>query len=163
MPTSRASLIAALEQTTPTLERLTSALDDQALDFRPAPQEWSIREVLAHFVDDEIYVMRLRLERIVKEERPHLTPHDEKAWHASRNTTRDHLSELLGDFALQRSASLGIVKMLRESDWERQGYQPEYGWFTAEGWLERWVEHDAAHLRQIEDTWRTYQQAQANT
>jgi uncharacterized damage-inducible protein DinB len=159
MSASRMSLIAALEQTNQTLVRLTSALSDQALDFHPAAQEWSIREVLAHFVDDEIYIMRLRLERIVKEERPHLAPHDEKAWHASRNTTRDHLNELLSDFALQRSASLGMLKMLRESDWTRQGYQPEYGWFTAEGWLERWVEHDTVHLQQIEKTLSAYQLA----
>ena len=162
MPASRMSLIATLEQTHPTLVRLTSALSDQALDFRPTAEEWSIREVLAHFVDDEMYVMRLRLERIVKEERPHLTPHDEKAWYASRNTTRDHLNQLLGDFALQRSASLGIIKMLRASDWARQGYQPEYGWFTAEGWLERWVEHDTVHLQQIEKTLSAYHLAQAS-
>jgi hypothetical protein len=161
MAATRISLIAALEQTAPALERLTAALSDEALDFHPAPQDWSIREVLAHFVDDEMYVMRLRLERIVKEERPHLAPHDEKAWYASRNTTRDHLNDLLADFALQRAASLGMLKMLRESDWMRQGYQPEYDWFTAAEWLERWVEHDAAHLRQIEYTLSAYQQAQA--
>jgi hypothetical protein len=162
MSASRMSLIATLEQTTPTLERLTSALSDQVLDFRLAPQEWSMREVLAHLVDDEIYVMRLRLERIIKEERPHLTPHDEKAWHASRNTTRDRLNELLSDFALQRSASLGVVKMLRESDWARQGYQPEYGWLTAEGWLGHWVGHDTTHIRQIEAVASAYQRAAAS-
>ena len=157
MTTTRAELIATLEQTGPALARITAGLADAALDFHSGPGEWSIREILAHLVDDEMYVMRLRLERIVKEDHPHLTPHDEQKWYASRNTTRDQLEELLADFGLQRAASLGIIKMLRESDWARQGNQPEYGTFTGEEWLGNWVEHDTVHLRQIEGTLRAYQ------
>src|SRR6185437_6296286 len=149
MATTRAELITALEQTASELARFTAGSGNDALDFRAGPDEWTVREILAHLVDDEMYVMRLRLERIIKEDNPHLTPHDEQAWYASRNTTRDQLEDLLADFALQRAASLGIMKMLREEDWARQGYQPEYGAFTAEGWLSIWVEHDAVHLRQI--------------
>ncbi len=157
MTPSRTQLIAVLEQTQPTLIRLTSSLLDQALDFRPTSGEWSIREILAHLVDDEMYVMRTRLERMIKEDRPSLAPHDEKRWYASRNTTRDTLAELLSDFAVQRAASLGIIKMLRESDWVCEGYQPEYGLFTAQEWLAYWVAHDTTHLRQIESNVEAYQ------
>ena len=157
MATTRAEHIAALQRTPATLVQLTSSLPDDALDFHPGQDAWSIREILAHLVDDEMYVMRLRLERIIKEDNPQLTPHDEKRWYAARNTTRDALGELLTDFTVQRAASLGIIGMLRESDWARQGLQPEYGTFTAENWLEHWAEHDATHLRQIEATLQVYQ------
>ena len=103
-----------------------------------------------------MYVMRTRLERIIKEDHPDLAPHDEKRWHANRNTSRDALSELLADFDLQRAASLGMIRMLRPWDWERQGFQPEYGHFTAETWLGRWVEHDSNHLQQIEGNLAAY-------
>ena len=149
MAADRAQNLAVLEATLPALAELTATLDDTALDFRTAPEEWSIREILAHLVDDEIYVMRLRVERIVKEEKPDLTPHDEKQWYASRNTTRDALDELLADFRLQREASLAMLHMLREQDWARTGIQPEYGTFTAEEWLDHWAEHDTVHLNQI--------------
>ena len=149
MELDREQLIHSLEQTYPTLVQLSSTLDDAALDFRPAPDQWSIREILAHLVDDEMFVMRTRLERIIKEEHPQLAPHDEKKWYAARNTTRDLLDELLADFNLQRAASIGIMRMLRETDWVRQGYQPEYGHFTAEEWLTHWVAHDATHIQQI--------------
>ena len=151
MAHSRTQQIATLQQTHPSLLRLTATLSDRALDFRPAPDDWSMREILAHLVDDEMYVMRTRLERIIKEDRPSLAPHDEKKWYASRNTTRDQLTELLSDFALQRAASLGMISMLREADWAREGYQPEYGVFTAEKWLTQWAAHDTTHLRQIEN------------
>jgi hypothetical protein len=156
MTDTRDQLIKTLEQTEPTLLQLTSALADGALDFRAAPDDWSIREILAHLVDDEMYVMRTRLERIVKEDEPHLAPHDEKRWYANRNTTRDALDELLADFRLQRAASLGMIRMLRDSDWARTGHQPEYGTFTGEDWLGHWVAHDTTHIRQIESTLERY-------
>lgn len=156
MNTPRSQCIATLEQTSPILIRLTSSLSESALDFRQASDQWSIREILAHLVDDEMYVMRTRLERMIKEDRPSLAPHDEQRWYASRNTTRDRLAELLSDFDLQRAASLGIISMLRESDWVREGYQPEYGVFTAEEWLTHWGAHDTTHIRQIESNLEVY-------
>ncbi len=152
----RADHLRTLAGTQAALNRLAATLPDEALDFQPEPGAWSIREILAHLVDDEMYVMRTRLERIVKEDHPHLAPHDEKQWHATRNTTRDDRDELLADFALQRAASLGILHMLRDSDWARSGFQPEYGHFTAEGWLDHWVAHDTTHLRQIEANLAAY-------
>ena len=150
MTDQRAQLLRTLEETHQTLVSLPTSLDDSALDFRPSTGEWSIREILAHLVDDEMYVMRTRVERVVKEDHPHLAPHDENKWYQTRNTTRDQLSELLADFSLQRRASLGMLHPLRDSDWMREGFQPEFGDLTAEGWLKRWVDHDTVHLRQIE-------------
>lgn len=149
--------IAFLAQTPETLEKLTFDLTDAALDFRLQAEDWSIREILAHLVDDEMYVVRTRMERIVKEELPLLVPHDEKKWYATRNTTRDQIGELLSDFTIQRRASLGILRMLRAEDWTRQGTQPEYGIFTAEKWLDHWAEHDATHIKQISRTLEMYQ------
>jgi DinB superfamily len=155
MAADRTQNLAVLEQTLPALTALAATLDDAALHYRTAPDEWSIREILAHLVDDEIYVMRLRVERIVKEDQPHLAPHDEKRWYASRNTTRDALDQLLDDFRVQRAASLSMLHMLREQDWARTGTQPEYGTFTAEEWLGHWVEHDTVHLEQIRENLET--------
>lgn len=156
MNSSRTQLIATLDRTHSALVRLTNSQPDEALDFHSAPGEWSVREILAHLVDDEMYVTRTRLERMVKEDRPQLAPHDEQKWYASRNTTRDQLAELLADFAVQRAASMGILAMLRESEWVREGYQPEYGTFTAEAWLSNWVAHDTTHIQQIENTLKAY-------
>lgn len=150
MTIARTQHILQLEATHPALVGFVSGLPDAALDYRVKADDWSIREILAHLVDDEMYVMRTRMERMIKEDVPTLAPHDEKHWYANRNTQRDTLGDLLDDFVLQRSASLGMLKMLRPSDWERRGLQPEYGQFSAEEWLGHWVEHDVTHLNQIE-------------
>ena len=106
--TIRVQRIATLAQTHQTLQHLTSGVLDAALDFRPSSDEWSVREILAHLLDDEMFVMRTRMERMMKEENPQLASHDEKKWYSQRNKTRDGLTELLGDFAIQRQASLNM-------------------------------------------------------
>ncbi len=146
-----------LAQTHPTLTRLTATQSDATLDFHPQADAWSIREILAHLVDDEMYVMRTRLVRMLQEEMPLLIPHDEKKWYATRNTSRDHIGELLSDFATQRAASLGILHMLSKDDWERQGNQPEYGILTVAMWVDHWIEHDTTHIAQISETLEAYQ------
>jgi hypothetical protein len=157
--TTRAELIEVLEKTQAALVSLTTGASEADLDARTGPDEWSVREILAHLVDDEMYVMRLRAERMVKEANPQLIPHDEKHWYANRNTTRDSLAELLGDFATQRAASLGILKMLRESDWQRAGFQPEYGQLTVESWLTNWANHDIVHIEQIQKSLAVHRQS----
>lgn len=161
MQTSHTQLITTLKQTPSTLTRLTAALTDAALDFRAAPDEWSIREILAHLVDDEMFVMRNRLVRMTREDNPSFESHDEKEWHRHRNTSRDTVSELLQDFAEQRAASLGILTFLRDEEWARTAFHPEYGQFSAESWLEHWAEHDLVHIQQIEQIRKAFEQAEA--
>ncbi len=156
MTATRAAQIQTLDETRPNLVAIVGALSNEQMDYRPGAEEWSIREILAHLVDDEIYVMRTRLERIIKEEVSDLAPHDERYWYANCNKTRDARSELLDDFDLQRCASLGILYMLRDSDWARTGLQLEYGRFSAEEWIGHWVEHDRVHLRQIENNLKAH-------
>ncbi|HZC07696.1 MAG TPA: DinB family protein [Ktedonobacterales bacterium] len=155
---NRDQAIAELRQTPTTLREMTSSASDAALDYHPTPEAWSTREVLAHLVDDEMFVMRTRLERMIKEDRPQLAPHDEQRWYAHRNTARDDRTTLLDDFETQRAASLGIFALLRETEWSRTGIQPEYGEFTAADWLERWREHDQIHIEQIARTLAMYRE-----
>lgn len=152
----RAQFLATLEQTPSVLERLTAHLTDAELDFHPSAEAWSTREILAHLVDDEAFIMRTRLERMVKEDHPSLASHDEKHWYEHRNTARDQISVLLHDFMVQRAASLNIFKMLREDDWARTAYHPEYEGLTAESWLDHWAKHDLVHIQQIEENLKSY-------
>lgn len=142
-------LIARLAETPRQLAHLVAEATDDQLD-RAAPGEWSARTVMAHLRDDEFMVMRLRLERMLSEHEPVLTNFDEQAWAGSRNRGRDRKETLLGDFALQRQASLNILQSLQPLDWDRGGTHPEMGHFTIESWVEHWAGHDAAHIAQVE-------------
>jgi hypothetical protein len=142
-------LIKQLAATPSTLAHLVVEASDEQLDYAAAG-EWSARTVLAHLRDDEILVMRMRCERMLSEDGPVFPDFDEKAWAASRNRSRDAKETLLGDFALQRQASLNILANLRAGDDVRPGRHAEYGGFTVRSWVEHWVEHDRAHVEQVE-------------
>lgn len=146
-----ATLIEALTATPGRLEAIARGAADDALD-RAAPGQWSARTILAHLRDDEFMVARLRLERMLVEDNPTLTPFDERAWAASRWTGRDALPDLLSDFRAQRDASLLILRRLQRDDWRRTGIQPEYGRFDIHRWVEHWLEHDENHLAQLQTT-----------
>jgi hypothetical protein len=142
-------LLKELAATPRTLAHLVVEASDELLDAAPAG-EWSARTVLAHLRDDEYLVLRMRCERMLSEDGPVFPDFDEKAWAESRSRARDRKEELLGDFALQRQASLNMLANLRPGDGLRPGRHAEYGEFTVGSWVQHWAEHDRAHVAQIE-------------
>lgn len=149
MARTRAELLELLAATPGKLANLVAEAGDATLDVAAAG-EWSGRTILAHFRDVEVLADRLRLERILAEEAPIFANFDEDRWAVERNRRRDQKAQLLADFALQRQASLSILGGLRPADWSRSGSHPSRGQFTVDAWLEQWVDHDLAHIAQLE-------------
>jgi hypothetical protein len=114
------------------------------------PDGWSALTTLAHLRDTEYLVHRLALERLLAEEEPRLAPFDDVAWRGGRNRTRDRKELLLADFALQRQASLTILRGLRPEDWERRGSAPDGTMLTVAGLVERWLRADERHVGVLE-------------
>ena len=141
-------LIAQLAATPATLAHLVAEADDERLDAASAG-DWSARTILAHFRDDEYLCMRAALTRMLAEERPLLHFMDGADWEPERNPTRDKRELLLADFALQRQASLGILRMLRPEDWQRTGTRDGTE-LTIERLVATWVRHDREHIAQLE-------------
>ena len=141
--------LAQLAATPSRLAHLTVEADDAILDAAPEG-EWSARTVLAHLRDAEMVEFRVGLERLVAEPNPALyfLPPDE--WERDRNRERDEKSVLLGDFALQRQASMNLIATMRDSDWERTAPGPRDEPISAAQFVQIWAGHDAAHLGQIE-------------
>lgn len=141
-------LIAQLAATPATLAHLVAEADDAKLDTAGAGG-WSARTILAHFRDDEYLCMRAALTRMLAEERPALHFIDGADWEPTRNRTRDRKELLLADFALQRQASLGILRMLRPEDWRRTG-TVDGSEMDIERLVAAWVKHDREHIAQLE-------------
>jgi acyl-CoA-binding protein len=142
-------LMKELAATPRTLAHLVVEANDELLDKAPEG-EWSARTVLAHLRDDEYMVMRMRLARMLSENGPVFADFDEQAWSVKRNRARDRKEELLGDFALQRQATLNVLANLRPGDEQRPGRHEAYGDYTIRSWVEHWVDHDRTHIAQIE-------------
>ncbi len=144
-----AQLIDQLAAAPKSLANLVVEASDEVLDRVPR-DGWPARTILAHLRDCEFLEMRLAVERILAEEVPSLDFIDSAAWEPIRNRTRDRKEWLLGDFALQRLASIGILRSLRPEDWEREGSLRGSGTFSLRTFVEGWAQHDVDHTRQLE-------------
>ncbi|MGI8926467.1 MAG: DinB family protein [Tepidiformaceae bacterium] len=141
--------LAMLAATPKKVAHLVAEVPDAGLDAAPAG-EWSARTIMAHLRDLESLVFRMRLERMLVEDRPLFADFDENVWVASRSHARDEKTQLLGDFALQRQASLNLIASMEPHGWERAGSHPTGGDYTVRSWVERWAGHDTGHLAQLE-------------
>lgn len=142
------TLLEELAATPGTLAHLVAESSDLELDRTP-PGGWSARTILAHFRDDEFLCSRSALERVLALETPELTYIDGADWEPGRNRSRDRKEWLLADFALQRQATLGILRMLRAEDWERAGTRGGTR-ITVREIVRVMVRHDVEHVHQLE-------------
>ena len=141
--------LAQLAATPSRLAHLTVETTEAALDAAP-DGEWSARVVLAHLRDAESLEFRVGLERLLAEPDPTLFFLPPDQWERDRNRDRDDKSVLLGDFALQRQASLNLIATMRPDYWERSGAGPGGRRIIAAEFVQVWAGHDTAHLGQIE-------------
>ena len=141
-------LIDALAGTPKALAQLVADASDELLD-ESVEGGWSARTILAHFRDDEFLCTRVALERMLAEREPELLFIDGADWEPGRNRTRDRKPWLLGDFALQRQASISILRLMRPEDWQRSGRSGGRE-FSIERFVRRWVEHDREHVAELE-------------
>lgn len=142
--------IEQLASTPAVLAHLVVEASGDMLDRAPAPGEWPPRLVLAHLRDIEYLSWRPGLERALGEDRPELALFDTERWVAGRSRARDRKEHLLADFALQRQASLGILRALEASSWRRTLRAPRLGEFDVSALVDAWATHDAEHVAQLE-------------
>jgi DinB family protein len=142
-------LIDRLTETPKAAAHLVAELSDERLDAPAADGGWPVRTILAHLRDDEYLCMRLNLERALAEHNPAVQFVDGADWEHDRSRERDRKELLLADFALQRQASVNILRGLRPADWER-AMQTEHGALSIRQLVEAWAQHSEEHIAQLE-------------
>lgn len=144
-------LIAQLAATPRTVAHLVAEASGESLD-RADEGAWSARTILAHLRDLEHLVFRMRLARLLVEAEPVFPDYDESGWEGVRSRARDRKEQLLGDFVLQRQASVALIRALEPDQLARAGRHEAGRPWTVESWLAHWVEHDRVHVAQLELT-----------
>jgi uncharacterized damage-inducible protein DinB len=143
--TRRSVLIEALESSPRDLARLLRPIDAAAAQWRPAPDEWSIADVVAHLGYCEApYLARLR--RVVEQDNPFepaLLP-DERAHDLARP-----LADLLEAFVARRAGTVAFLSGLEQRDWGRALVHATIGPTKLRDQVQELVAHDNLHLEQI--------------
>lgn len=136
-----------LEATPGILRGLMIELTAEDARWKPAPDRFSVAEVLAHLSHSEGHCYRVRLDRIMAEARPEFEPDDAQMY---LDLYRDADPEDAFDhFETQREDNLELLRSLPVEAGERTAWHREYGEITLAQMLNEWALHDLGHIRQI--------------
>jgi hypothetical protein len=131
------------------LERLVAGASAAKLRKRPAPDKWSVAEILAHLADVEI-VVGWRVRSILGAPGTPIQAFDQDAWvvagHYEKRNPRDSVAQIRA----ARAANLALYKSLTPEQWKLYGMHSERGQETVERIVQMLAGHDLNHLQQIE-------------
>ena len=131
------------------LARLIEGVPTARLRKRPAPDKWSIAEILAHLADAEI-VLGWRMRAILGAPGTPIQAFDQNSWvSALRYEKRDPRKSLELHRAV-REANLALLKSLTPDQWKHYGQHAERGQESIEHIVRMIAGHDINHLGQIE-------------
>ena len=131
------------------LARLIEGIPVEELRKRPAPDKWSVSEILAHLADAEI-VTGFRMRSVLGAPGTPLAAYDQNTWVTSGHYARRDPRLSLEQFRVLREANLALLALLTPEQWRQHGVHPERGQETIERIAAMCAGHDLNHLRQIE-------------
>jgi hypothetical protein len=147
-PTGRRWLLKAVREGAGELFSLFFGLSERALVWRPAEDEWCLKEVAAHLRDaDTLY--RKQIELMVRQRDPDLPYEAIDCLPAERDYRSQPLNRFLREFETSREETVWMLRLLDESDWERCGRHPYRGRTTVQDVVREVHEHDLEHLWQV--------------
>ena len=137
-----------LEATPQILRGLMAGLSYDDVRWKPAPDRFSIGEVLAHLSHSEWHCYRTRVDQFMSEERPELQP-DDASFHLELYRKADP-EDAFDHFEEQRETNIEYLRGLPASAARRVAYHKGAATeITLENMLHEWAMHDLGHIRQI--------------
>jgi DinB superfamily len=143
-------LIDSAEKDPKKIAAAVSGVPESTLRFKPAPDKWSILEMLAHLADMEIlYAYRMR--QIIADKNPTIAPIDQDAWAKNLGYMEEKAPELVAQFGLLRHHNLNLLRRIKEEDLEKGAFHPELNRkVTLSEMVGMLSRHGPNHLEQIE-------------
>jgi hypothetical protein len=136
-----------LEATPAILRGLMSVISDEDARWKPAPDRFSIAEVLAHLSHSEGHCYRARVDKFLSAEMPEFEPDDAQMHLALYKDA--HPEEDFGHFEDQREANIELLSGLPAEAGTRKARHLAAGEITLSQMLHEWALHDLGHVRQI--------------
>lgn len=129
-------------------ESLARAAAGEQARWKPAPEKWSVLEVVNHLYDEERDDFRFRLDSLLHRPEEAWPPIDPQGWAVERKYNEREPGESLERFLEERRKSVEWLKGLKEPRLENRYDHPQ-GVISAGDLLASWVAHDFLHVRQL--------------
>jgi hypothetical protein len=131
------------------LARLIKGVTPAKLRKRPAPDKWSVSEIVAHLADVEI-VVSWRIRSILGAPGTPIQAFDQDAWVTAGHYGKRDARKSLEQFRVLRETNLALYKMLSPEQWKHHGLHAERGEESIERIVGLMAGHDINHLEQVE-------------
>ena len=132
------------------LAQLIKGVSTSELRRRPAPEKWSVSEIIAHLADGEM-VVGFRMRFILGSPGSPVVACDADRWVTSGHYDKRDPQKSVELFRALREANLALLECLTPEQWEQCGIHSERGQESIEDIVRMYAGHDVNHLRQIED------------
>jgi hypothetical protein len=130
------------------IARLIQGVSKKKLAKRPAPEKWSVTEILAHLADTEL-VQGFRLRLILGASGVPIQGFDQDEWARYSDYAKHDPALSLEAFRVTRERTVRLLKSLPRDAWERYGMHSERGKETVTRVTEMMAGHDINHLKAI--------------
>jgi hypothetical protein len=124
--------------------------------FRPAPDRWTIHEIVVHIADSEAnsYV---RCRRLLAEPGSTVMGYDEWRWAKTLDYHAQSTDEAVELFRWLRRLSYRLIKDQPEEVWANTVHHTESGPMTLDQWLDIYDRHVPDHVAQMQAVYEDWQ------
>ena len=140
---------------------LLEALADiprEAWDFKPAPAEWSVHEIIIHLADSES-MAALRARKLIVEPDSTLMGYEEATWADALNYQKQDADDALQIIKLVRQTTSRLLKTLPSAVFEHSVRHPEQTEpYTFDLWLSIYAGHIPNHIDQMKRAYEVWKQ-----
>ncbi len=156
-PAERAALMDRYDGGVALLKAALGEVPAEARQWRPAPDKWTVHEVVCHCADSETN-SAMRIRYLVGEPSPTIVGYDQDGWARVFDYHRQSLDLALAQLDAVRRWTGAFIRTLPDSAWSRSGRHTEVPDqpYTAESWLMIYAEHLEIHARQIRRNLEAY-------
>ncbi len=131
------------------IEKLLKRVPPAKLRKRPAPDKWSITEIVTHLADTEM-VGGYRMRMILATPGTPIAAFNQDVWVTSGHYDKRDARKSLEHFRALREANLALLKTLTPEQWKHHGIHAERGQESIEHMVRMFAGHDINHTKQIE-------------
>ena len=131
----------------------------EAWGLKPAPDQWSVQEILVHMKDGELNGV-LRLHKLIAEPGSTLATYDPQLWSSVLDYQNQDVDDALEMFRLLQRTTYRLLKTLPNEAWAHAIVHPEQKEpYTMEMWLDIYTEHVPEHCEQLKGVYRAWKAA----
>jgi DinB superfamily len=141
--------VEAMRKAPKRFKKLVKQLSEKELAWKPAPNRWSIKEVLAHLADGEV-ILGARVRFVAAMDNPPLPGYDQDLFVARLGIEQVKSKALFEAFTSMRALNVALLERLPKESFARSGLHAERGPESIRKMVDMYAGHDVLHEQQIE-------------